>query len=147
MQTLAAQSDNSQDIVISFDVIEHFTKTELLAFVDEVRRVLRSNGKWIIHIPNGESPFFGRIRYGDFTHEQAFTRNSISQLLLASGFNDVQCHEDKPIVHGIKSAIRRVLWEGFRIIFLLFIAAETGCWDKKSVFSQNLLAVARVEKR
>jgi len=146
METLAKISDNSQDIVIAFDVIEHFTKIELLPFVDEVHRVLRSNGKWIIHAPNGESPFFGRIRYGDFTHEQAFTRNSISQLLLASGFNEVKCFEDKPVVHGVKSAIRRILWEGFRLIFLLFNASETGCWDNKAVFSQNLLTIAKAKK-
>jgi len=57
MEALAKQSDNSQDIVIAFDVIQHFSKIELIPFVDEVLRVLRNNGKWIIHVPNGESLF------------------------------------------------------------------------------------------
>ncbi len=142
MGFLTTQSANSQDIVISFDVIEHFKKNELIPFIDEVHRVLRKSGMWIIHAPNGESPFFGRIRYGDFTHEQAFTRNSISQILLLSGFSDVQCFEDKPVVHGIKSAVRRLLWIGFRLIFLLFNASETGVWDRRSIFTQNFLTIA-----
>ncbi|HBD12395.1 MAG TPA: hypothetical protein DCZ13_09625, partial [Porticoccaceae bacterium] len=66
---LAAQPDASLDVVIAFDVIEHFTRDELLPFVDEVHRVLKAGGRWIIHVPNGESPFFGSIRYGDLTHE------------------------------------------------------------------------------
>jgi len=143
MDFLTTQSANSQDIVISFDVIEHFKKNELIPFVDEVHRVLRKNGKWIIHTPNGESPFFGRILYGDFTHEQAFTRQSISQILLSSGFKDVQCFEDKPVVHGVKSAVRRILWEVFRQGFLLFNASETGVWDRQSIFTQNLLVIAK----
>lgn len=140
---LAAQADASLDVVIAFDVIEHFTHDELLPFVDEVRRVLKPGGHWIIHMPNGESPFFGGIRYGDLTHELAFTRTSLAQLLLASGFSEVCCFEDQPVVHGTKSAVRWLLWQGFRSLLRLYIAAETGDAGRQHIFSQNLLAVAR----
>lgn len=140
---LAAQPDASLDVVIAFDVIEHFTRGELLPFVDSVHRVLKPGGRWIIHVPNGESPFFGSIRYGDLTHELAFTRTSIAQLLLASGFAEVRCFEDQPVVHGAKSALRWALWQGFRGLLRLYIAAETGDAGGRHIFSQNLLAVAR----
>lgn len=61
MNTLASLPPDSQDVIVAFDVIEHFTRSELLAFVDEVRRVLTLGGRWIIHTPNAESPFFGRV--------------------------------------------------------------------------------------
>ena len=141
--TLVAQADASLDVVLAFDVIEHFTRDELLPFVDEVHRVLKPGGRWIIHVPNGESPFFGSIRYGDLTHEMAFTRASLSQLLLSSGFGEVRCFEDAPVVHGPKSALRWVLWKGFRGVLRLYIAAETGDASNAHIFSQNLLAVAR----
>lgn len=141
--TLAAQPDASLDVVIAFDVIEHFTRDELLPFVDEVRRVLKPGGRWIIHVPNGESPFGGRMRYWDLTHELAFTRTSLAQLLLASGFAEVRCFEDQPVVHGAKSALRWALWQGFRGLLRLYIAAETGDAGGGHIFSQNLLAVAR----
>ncbi len=142
MQTLKNLADCSQDMVITFDVIEHFTKNELIPFVDEVYRVLRKGGKWIIHTPNGESPFFGRIRYGDFTHEQAFTRTSITQLLKSSRFSLITCYEDTPIPHGLKSAVRWLLWKAIRGVLRLYLAAETGAGEKTCIFSQNFLTVA-----
>ena len=142
LDTLAGQADASLDVVVAFDVIEHFTRDELLPFVDQVHRVLKPGGRWIIHVPNGESPFFGAIRFGDLTHELAFTRISIAQLLLSSGFADLRCFEDTPVVHGAKSLLRWLLWKGFRGVLRLYIAAETGDASNARIFSQNLLAVA-----
>ncbi|MGQ0714361.1 MAG: class I SAM-dependent methyltransferase [Gemmatimonadaceae bacterium] len=139
---LAATPDETQDVVLTFDVIEHFTRDELLPFVDEVRRVLKDGGLWIIHTPNGESPLSNRIRYGDLTHEQAFTRTSLGQLLLSSGFRSVECYEDTPVVRGAASAVRYLLWKTFRGMLRLYLAAETGNSGGKAIFTQNLLAIA-----
>jgi len=141
-ETIHATPAESIDLVLTFDVIEHFRRDELLVLVDEIRRVLRPNGRWIAHTVNAESPFFGRIRYGDVTHEQAFTRTSIGQLLLSSGFRTVACYEDAPIVHGVKSAVRYALWKVVRGILRVYLAAETGSTDRAVVLSQNFLIVA-----
>jgi cyclopropane fatty-acyl-phospholipid synthase-like methyltransferase len=142
METLRGLPEESLDCIITFDVIEHFTKNELLAFVDEVSRVLRGGGTWIIHTPNGESPFCGRMLYGDFTHEIAFTRQSLPQLLLASGFRTVECRSDVLAVTGFKRLVRWVIWECIRGMLRLWIAAETGDTARDAIFSQNLLAIA-----
>jgi len=142
METLASLQPDSHDAIVTFDVIEHFTRAELLCLVDEVRRVLKSEGVWIIHAPNGESPFFGRILFGDATHEQAFTRISIGQLLLASGFREVNCFEDTPIVHGLRSALRLMVWKTCRGFMRLYLAAETGDTGSDAIFSQNFLTIA-----
>lgn len=139
---LASTADGSQDVVLTFDVIEHFTREELLPFVDEVHRVLKVGGRWIIHTPNGESPLSNRIRYGDLTHEQAFTRTSLGQLLLSSGFRSLECYEDAPVIHGVVSAVRYVVWKGIRAMLRIYLAAETGNSGASSIFTQNLLAVA-----
>lgn len=142
LEALSGLAPESQDMVVAFDVLEHFTKDETLGFVDAVLRVLRPGGTWLIHVPNGESPFAGRIRYGDYTHEQAFTRGSITQLLLASGFARVACFEDRPIPHGPRSTVRALLWRVIRLGLRLYLAAETGDSGRDAIFSQNLLAVA-----
>ena len=80
--------------------------------------------------------------FWDFTHEIAFTRTSLAQLLLASGFAKVGCFEDYPVPHGVKSTARWVLWQVFRNLLRLYIAAETGDSGHDAVFSQNLLCVA-----
>jgi SAM-dependent methyltransferase len=143
IQALAEQADASLDCVVSFDLIEHFTRDELIRLVDEVHRVLRFLGCWIIHTPNGESPFGMRIRYGDLTHELAFTRTSISQLLLSSGFSRVNCYEDRPVPHGVKSAVRLLLWYCIRALWRMYLAVETGDTGRSAIFSQNFLVVAK----
>jgi SAM-dependent methyltransferase len=142
MEAISAMPPESSDVVVTFDVIEHFRKDEMTAFVDQIRRILRPKGRWIIHTVNGESPFVGRVRWGDFTHELAFTRESIGQLLLSSGFERVECYEDAPIPHGIKSSIRWLLWKVIRVVLRLWLAIETGEPGRNAIFSQNLLAVA-----
>jgi 2-polyprenyl-3-methyl-5-hydroxy-6-metoxy-1,4-benzoquinol methylase len=143
MGTLRSLADGSQQVVLALDVIEHLDKHELLQLVDEIRRVLKPGGTWIIHTPNAMSPFFGAIRYGDFTHEQAFTPVSINQLLRASGFQSVECFEDAPIPHGLRSFARWLVWKLARNLLRVYLAAETGTGGgRDAVFSQNFLIVA-----
>lgn len=145
LTALKAIPDDSLDVVVAFDVIEHFTRDELIPVVDEVFRVLkRDGGRWILHVPNGESPFVGRILYGDLTHEIAFTQTSLKQLLISSGFGRVECFEDVPVPHSFKSFARWIIWKMIRNMLKLYVAAETG--DTRNViFSQNLLAAAYIE--
>lgn len=143
VEAISSMADASLHAVVAFDVIEHFRKDELSGFVEEIVRVLRPGGRWIIHAPNGESPFGSRIRYADFTHEMAFTRESISQLLLSSGFARVDCYEDGPVAHGAASAVRWLLWKGIRTGLRLWLAVETGDCSREAIFTQNLFAIAK----
>ena len=141
METLRALADESYESVVAIDVIEHFTKDELLALVDEVLRVLKPGGRWIMHAPNGESPFFGRMRYGEFTHELAFTRESLEQLLLPSGFSEVRFFEDGPVPQGLKSGVRWLLWKLIRGVLRFYLAVEFGTGGRDVIVSQILFAV------
>ena len=142
LDALGRLQSGSWDCVVAFDLIEHFKKAELIALVDEVFRILKAGGRWIIHTPNGESPFVNRILFGDFIREIAFTRTSMAQLMFSSGFSRLKCYEDSPVRHGIKSTIRWIMWQSIRSLLRLYIAAETGDASRDAIFSQNLLAVA-----
>ncbi len=142
LQVLDSFASESQDVVIAFDVIEHFTKDELLGCLDQINRVLKTGGKLIIHAPNGTSPFCGAIRYADFTHELAVTRESMTQLCQACGFSQISCFEDQPVPHGLKSGIRWLLWKVIRGLLRSYVAVETGVMDSGMIFSQNLFCVA-----
>jgi SAM-dependent methyltransferase len=143
LDTLQSAPTGSLDAVLSIDVLEHLTRDELIPVIDEVRRVLAPAGRWIINVPNGESPLFGRIRYGDPTHELAFTRESLSTLMLASGFAGVECFENAPVPHGLASSVRWLIWQAIRALLRVYLAAETGDTGRRAVFTQNLLAVVR----
>jgi len=142
MEALAKEPDEALDCLIAFDLIEHFNRNELIPLVDEVHRVLRSEGRWIIHTANAESPLGMTSRYGDLTHELAFTRTSLSQLLFSSGFSRLDCYEDKPIPHGAKSAVRWMFWKAIRSFLRFYLVVETGDIGSDAIFSQNFLAVA-----
>lgn len=44
-KALETQADSSLDVVVAFDVLEHFRRDELLNIVDHVHRVLRPGGR------------------------------------------------------------------------------------------------------
>jgi SAM-dependent methyltransferase len=142
LETLHALGTASQAAVLSLDVLEHLTRDELLPVLDEVHRVLAPAGRWIINVPNAESPLFGRVRYGDPTHELAFTRESLTTLLLASGFRSVACFENAPLARGPIGVARWLIWKLIRGVLRVWLAAESGDSGRRAVFTQNMMAVA-----
>lgn len=125
------------DVVLLLDIIEHFKHEDILVILNESNRILKSGGAIIIHVPNAEGIFGSKIRYSDFTHEMAFTSKSLSQICAYSGFKSGECLEDKPIIHGLTSFIRRIIWEILTVPFRILHATETGTY--KVNLSQNIL--------
>ena len=140
--SLAALAPDSQDAIICFDVLEHLTRDELFAMIEAVHRALRPGGRWIVHSCNAESPFFGRVRYGDLTHEQAFTRVSLRQALMGCGFAEVRCYEDAPVPGRPGGTARWIAWKVLRLFLVALLMAESGGDGHRAILSQNLLAVA-----
>ncbi|MGB0720829.1 MAG: class I SAM-dependent methyltransferase [Gammaproteobacteria bacterium] len=128
------------DVVFLMDILEHLDKEQVIKLLDRVHNSLRPGGRAIIHVPNATGIFGMNARYGDFTHEVAFTPRSIRQVLSSCGFHAISVHEDKPTVHGLKSFVRRLLWALLTVPFRLLLSAETGA--TRHVLSQNMLVVA-----
>ena len=128
------------DVIIARDILEHFTKDEAVRFCKQTRESLKEEGTLIIQTVNAENLLWGRLRYGDFTHEQAFTETSMRQLLMVAGFGEIAIYPQRPVIHGIKSLVRYIMWRFFELMLGFYLLVETGSWS--SVFTQNLLAVA-----
>lgn len=127
--------------VIATDVLEHQNKDEVLATLDAARRALRPGGRFIARVPNAVSPFGGRIRHGDFTHESSYTPSSVAQICAAVGFAGVHITPCPPVVHGMKSRMRAGVWKAFSGLFKLSLAAETGVL-RGHIVTQNMTFVA-----
>lgn len=132
--------DNTIDVILLIDLIEHLEKQELFDLIEIVSLKLSSKGKIVIHCPNSEGIFWGKVRYGDLTHFGAFTQQSIKQLLFTFGFKQLKCYEDKPLPHGIISLMRRILWEIMTINYRILLQVESP--KTKSILSQNFLIIA-----
>jgi 2-polyprenyl-3-methyl-5-hydroxy-6-metoxy-1,4-benzoquinol methylase len=137
---LARVKDETVNVVLLMDVLEHFTRPVLLDLLDEVFRVLRPGGKCVAHVPNACGLYGMQIRYGDLTHELAFTPKSAQQAFATVGFCPIQCFEDRPVVHGMVSWFRRLLWNVGTIPSRLLMSAETG--GGSFILSQNMLVTA-----
>lgn len=136
-----SRNANGYDVVIARDILEHFTKDDSVKFVKSIASTLTSDGIFIIQTVNAENLLWGRLRYGDFTHEQAFTETSIRQLLLVAGFRDIMVFPQRPVVHGVKSLFRYVIWRFFELLFRFYLLIETG--SSRGIFTQNILAIAK----
>ena len=141
IEALTAAPAESRDVIVAFDVLEHLGDDDLNRFLYESHRVLKAEGRVIIHTCNAGSPFGMLMRYGDITHRRAFTKNSIEQILRAHNFIDVRCIESAPVIHGLKSAARAILWKAMRSVLRLWLLAELGS-AQGAILTQNFLVVA-----
>jgi 2-polyprenyl-3-methyl-5-hydroxy-6-metoxy-1,4-benzoquinol methylase len=140
---LRATPDKCFDVVTAIDLLEHLEKSELIKTLDQILRILRPNGRLVLHLPNAEGIFGNRIRYDDMTHEMAFTKTSLRQVLYACGFSSLHCYEDEPVPHGVVSFGRYVLWQLCRAFFVFLHSVETGQFSWYAILlTQNLTAVA-----
>jgi SAM-dependent methyltransferase len=128
--------------ITATDVLEHLTKDEVLDTFDRVVAALKPGGVFIGRVPNAVSPFGGHIRYGDFTHESWYTARSVRQLAAAAGLGTVTVLPSPPVVHGLCSAARWLLWKPVSALCKIALAAETGT-VRGHVVTQNLTFVAR----
>lgn len=128
--------------VTATDVLEHMGKAEVLNTFDQVAAALISGGVFVARVPNAASPFGGRIRYGDFTHESSHTERSVRQVAAAAGFAEVTVRSCPPVAHGVVSAGRLMVWKSVSALCKLALAAETGV-VQGHIVTQNLTFTAR----
>jgi 2-polyprenyl-3-methyl-5-hydroxy-6-metoxy-1,4-benzoquinol methylase len=118
------------DVIVVRNVLEHFPKDELIEILQRIVTALKPGGRMIAQVPNGQSPFAGRIRYGDFTHELAFTESSLGQLLTVLGLDAVRCRPVPPVFSGPVGLFRWVWWLAVQSFYKSLLAAEIGTWSR-----------------
>jgi 2-polyprenyl-3-methyl-5-hydroxy-6-metoxy-1,4-benzoquinol methylase len=116
----------SFDLILGIDIIEHINKEKVLDFLDSACKSLKKNGRLILQTPNAESPLSGQCMYGDFTHEVFFTPSSLKKLLKKAGFKNIEFRETGPVVHGLFSFIRKLIWKIYWCFLAVWDMAEKG---------------------
>jgi SAM-dependent methyltransferase len=122
------QNSRSFDLIIGLDVIEHLFKDEALRLLDLVGQALKPNGRLILQTLNASNPWALTVRYGDFTHEIAFTADCLQRLMKLCGFQQIEAREQGPVPwgYGLKSCLRNLLWKLIRLGMKIWNLAETG---------------------
>lgn len=136
------QQKSKMDLVLGMDIIEHFTKDELVNLLLEIKKHLKPKGKVIFRTPNLDAPLATVFANGDFTHENYMNLSSAEQLMLSVGFKDVKIHPSNMDVNGlVKNMIRKCFWTLLKFKLKLTLFA-TGRSTRGLIFSPNLIIEA-----
>lgn len=147
LEYLRQRRSESVDFVTALNFLEHLSKDTLLAVLSELRRVLRPGGALVAMVPNAISPFGSLTRHWDITHEWAFTPNNFRQLAALTDFDgSVEFRECGPVVHGITSAVRYLLWQAIRAAVAAWFLIELGN-VKGGIYTMDMLARMHVTRR
>lgn len=136
---LRRRPDGSAGFITALNLLEHLGKDALRDLLVEARRVLRPGGALVAMVPNALSPFGASTRYWDLTHERAFVPNNFHQLAALTGFSPkVDFRECGPEPHGVKSAVRYVLWQALRGAVAGWYMIETAS-TRGGVYTMDML--------
>ena len=127
--------------IFCIDVLEHLTRDELIDSLRGIVAALRPGGALIAQVPNAESPFHGAIRYGDLTHELAFTPDALDHLFALVGLARGEFRECGPVAKNAKGIVRVGLWRAIRAAVRAWNLIETGSAGR-GVFTRVMLARA-----
>jgi 2-polyprenyl-3-methyl-5-hydroxy-6-metoxy-1,4-benzoquinol methylase len=134
------------DVILGMDIIEHFTKDELVELLQKIKHALKPNGLAIFRTPNLDSPMATVFANGDFTHENYMNASSAQQVLMAVGFSKVEVLSSFMRVSPIwKEWIRNFLYKCMvvRLKLQLFATARS---TRNIVFTPNMLIKASNNK-
>ena len=134
-------SEEQFDIITGMDIIEHFTKDELVELLQLIQSKLKKGGMAIFRTPNMDAPIATAFAIGDFTHENYLNASSAEQVMLSCGFIDVNVKPSFMRVNGfLKEGLRGIFYRllSLRLKLQLFATARS---TQKVLFTPNLLIV------
>jgi SAM-dependent methyltransferase len=85
-----ASRDARYDLIVAFDVLEHWDANELSENFRAVRNLLAEGGVFVSRFPNGQSPFGRVYQHGDFSHQSTLSTYKIEYLAGISGLDIVR---------------------------------------------------------
>ncbi|AFH49789.1 SAM-dependent methyltransferase [Ignavibacterium album JCM 16511] len=129
------------DVIFAFDLLEHFTKDELLELTELVHYSLREEGLFLIRTPNGQGIFAGQIIYGDLTHQTILNPNSLTQLLAINGFKEIKFIENSPVGKNLFGILRLFLWKSLKLFLNFMKIIESG--GKQDIWTHDFFCIAK----
>jgi SAM-dependent methyltransferase len=143
-----ARHEGAYDHVIMSHVLEHFPKAEIISRLKQIRRLLATQGKIIVMVPNAQSNTGCYWAYEDFTHHMLFTTGSLYYVLRAAGFTkieflDVDCTAG---LSPLKQIARKTLLALYRgnLSFWNKVTGSAFHAPSPQVFSYEIKVVAQL---
>jgi len=145
IQSFLSRPGENYDVILGIDIIEHFTKSELLSLLEAIKKRLSPGGQVIFRTPNCDALLGTTYCYGDFTHEIYLNHFSVEQVMLTMGFTSINISGSYiGIRNPIKNLFRSLLWAVLKSWCKVVLFAS-GRSAKKVTFTPNLIISARTQ--
>ena len=125
------------DLITCKAVLEHIPKDEIFTFLEDLKTLMKPNAILLLDVPNMAWLFAGHERYMDFTHEVGFTKESLMQVLNASGFRSEIISVDHARYRSKKGRVYQKLCRRFMTFLLMGCDPEGASND---IFCRSILA-------
>jgi 2-polyprenyl-3-methyl-5-hydroxy-6-metoxy-1,4-benzoquinol methylase len=132
--TFLAAHPGEFDLVLAYDILEHFDLDGALQLARTARAALRPGGRAVFRTPNMANVLGAYSRWLDLTHRIGFTEQSAAQLLRAAGYSDVALVAPAHCGAHAERAAENRRWH--EQLFRLQDRSMPTCFDK------NLVVVA-----
>lgn len=136
-------ADQSFDVIVCEQELNHLTKAEIMEFLALCRRTMQPGGTLLVHALNGANPITGAESLAqNFDHYNTFTEYTMRQVLEHSGFGQVRVFPLNLYVfytnplNYVLIAVSALYTAFFRISFILY-------GKKNKLFTKKIGAVAR----
>lgn len=134
-------TDVGFDLITGMDIIEHFTKDELVELLLLIQQKLRAGGMAIFRTPNMDAPVASAFALGDFTHENFLNVSSAQQVMQSCGFANVEVlGSTMHVVGSLKEGLRKLVFGVVKFGFKLTLFA-TARSTRNIVFTPNLIII------
>jgi cyclopropane fatty-acyl-phospholipid synthase-like methyltransferase len=120
------------DVLVGLDIIEHFTKDELMGFLSKAKKCLNPGGKIILRTPNMDAPQTSLYAFGDISHETFLNKSSALQVLNSIGFLNTRVYgglvrNQNPLLEIIRRIRLVELCHFSKVNFILFCSYLAQC--------------------
>lgn len=134
--------EGEYDCIVGIDIIEHFTKDELIDFLKGCIKKLKPGGTVVFRTPNMDAEMASVYAFADISHETFFNKSSAKQLLNSVGFLQVEVHPSMILNRSvIKETVRKVLWKCSVLRQKIKLFASGRTWGDV-VFTPNIIITA-----
>jgi len=148
VDNLRSFADNTFDLIVAFDVLEHIREEALPLFLSQAVRTLKHGGCFIARFPNGDSPFSLPAQNGDTTHVTAigsgkvrYFANSLSVEVLYVGATSQPLYGG-----GLVRFFHRLLTLPLKAMINIFVNSVFFASPGIAFCSNNLLLIYRAAK-
>lgn len=138
-----AKHEGEYDLITGIDIIEHFSKDELVNLLLQVNRSLKQGGMALFRTPNLDAPFSSVYAHGDFTHENYMNAHSAEQVMMNMEFKDIMVKPGLIRVDGaLKEVVRRIAWMLVKLV-AKFVFFASGRSLHNAMFAPNMIIIGK----